>query len=384
MNETMPSAPEMQPQQDNTQPSRPVAQHNSLQPDTSSNAHQPQPQPQPSDPRPTQHSGPGRDWLAIARRRFSLIGATIVAMMLIWLVTAETGGAILRSVFGDDAPMWATVLVSSGTIYLIAMPLSMLIATRVPVLRTAQYPMRAGEFLRILIMVVAVGYVGNIIGTVLSLVLSRGQSSNRIIDILAGGDWWVNVLFIVVLAPIFEEWMFRQQLISRLRRYGEKTAILYSALAFALFHYNLYQFFYAFGMGLLLGYVYTRTLRLRYPILMHMLFNLNGSVVGPLIIRQVDPHFFDGSMSNEELLGLVQTADARLTGLGYYSLYVMVLLALTIAGIVLLIVRRKSWEFYTAPEELPAGRVARTAYGNIGTISYLLLTIALTGVALLM
>lgn len=244
--------------------------------------------------------------------------------------------------------------------------------------------MRAGEFLRILIMVVAVGYVGNIIGTVLSLVLSGGRSSNRIVDILAGGDWWVNVLFLVVLAPIFEEWMFRQQLISRLRRYGEKTAILYSALAFALFHYNLYQFFYAFGMGLLLGYVYTRTSRLRYPILMHMLFNLNGSVVGPLIIRQVDPRLFDGSTSNEELLRLVQTADARLTGLGYYSLYVMVLLALTIAGIVLLIVRRKSWEFYTAPEELPAGCVTRMAYGNIGTISYLLLTIALTVVALLM
>nr|WP_223852050.1 hypothetical protein [Bifidobacterium myosotis] len=179
MNVTMPSAPEMQPQQDNTQPSQPVAQHNSLQPDTSSNAHQPQPQP--SDPRPTQHSGQGRDWLAIARRRFSLIGATIVAMMLIGLAAGEIGWAILRSVFGDDAPMWATVLVSSGTIYLIAMPLSMLIATRVPVLRTAQYPMHAGEFLRILIMVVAVGYVGNVIGTVLSLVLSGGAvlESNR-------------------------------------------------------------------------------------------------------------------------------------------------------------------------------------------------------------
>ena len=132
MNETMPSAPGMQPQQDNTQPSQPVVQHNSLQPDTSSNAHQPQPQPQPSDPRPAQHSGPGRDWLAIARRRFSLIGATIVAMMLIWLAAGEIGWAILRSVFGDDAPMWATVLVSSGTIYLIAMPFPGLLYSRIP------------------------------------------------------------------------------------------------------------------------------------------------------------------------------------------------------------------------------------------------------------
>ena len=58
-----------------------------------------------------------------------------------------------------------------------------------------------------------------------------------------------------------------------MRRYGEKTAIVFSALAFALFHMNLFQFFYAFGLGLIFGYVYTRTSRLRYSVLMHMLID---------------------------------------------------------------------------------------------------------------
>lgn len=50
-----------------------------------------------------------------------------------------------------------------------------------------------------------------------------------------------------------------------------------------------------------------------------------------------------------------------------------------IAGIVLLITKRKSWEFYLAPEELPAGLKIRTAYANPGVIAYLLLTVMLTG-----
>ena len=33
------------------------------------------------------------------------------------------------------------------------------------------------------------------------------------------------IVFGVILGPIFEEWMFRKQIISRTRRYGEKLSI---------------------------------------------------------------------------------------------------------------------------------------------------------------
>ena len=50
---------------------------------------------------------------------------------------------------------------------------------------------------------------------------------------------------------------------------------------FGLFHLNLFQFFYAFGLGLMFGYVYMRTSQLRYSIVMHMIINFNGSVLAP-------------------------------------------------------------------------------------------------------
>ena len=55
--------------------------------------------------------------------------------------------------------------------------------------------------------------------------------------------------------------------------------------------------------------------------------------------------------------------------MGIMMLYGTVMLGLCIAGIVLLITKRKSWEFYLAPEELPAGLKIRTAYANPGVIA---------------
>ena len=42
---------------------------------------------------------------------------------------------------------------------------------------------------------------------------------------------------------------------------------------------NLFQFFYAFLLGLMFGYVYTRTSKLRYSTAMHMIINFNGGVL---------------------------------------------------------------------------------------------------------
>lgn len=97
-----------------------------------------------------------------------------------------------------------------------------------------------------------------------------------------------NVVFLVIVGPIFEEWLFRKQLIDHTRKYGEKTAILLSGLAFGLFHMNLFQFFYAFLLGLMFGYVYTRTSKLRYSTAMHMIINFNGGVLAPWVLTRVD------------------------------------------------------------------------------------------------
>ena len=143
-------------------------------------------------------------------------------MMVFWIGLNILATEALRTLLGADVPAWAVLLASSGPLYVVAMPLSMLAFTRVPVIRTRQYPMKAGEFIQIFVVCIPVMFLGNMIGNILSAGATDGQATNRINDVILGSDWRVNALFIGLLAPVCEEWIFRKEIISRLRRYGEK------------------------------------------------------------------------------------------------------------------------------------------------------------------
>ncbi len=86
-------------------------------------------------------------------------------------------------------------------------------------------------------------------------------------------------IFMVIVAPICEELIFRRMVFRRLLPMGENFAIIMSALLFALFHSNLFQLFYAFALGVLFGCVVVKTGRIRYTIALHMMLNLLGSVL---------------------------------------------------------------------------------------------------------
>ncbi len=94
---------------------------------------------------------------------------------------------------------------------------------------------------------------------------------NPVAEVLKGLNTGTIFAIMVVMAPVCEEVLFRKLIIDRIRRYGDKAAILVSAIIFGLCHGNFYQFFYAFGIGLVFGYIYTRTGRIRYTIGFHMI-----------------------------------------------------------------------------------------------------------------
>jgi uncharacterized protein len=71
---------------------------------------------------------------------------------------------------------------------------------------------------------------------------------------------WGGVLRIVIIAPIVEELIFRGMIMSGFsRNYRPAFAIFFSALLFALFHLNPWQFPAAFALGLILGWIRIRT-----------------------------------------------------------------------------------------------------------------------------
>lgn len=380
---TFPQQPQY-PQQPQGQPQGPAPQYQTNGPQ-SQYPMQPMPQyPQP----PIANRNPFFEWLKQARRDFSRIGASLCLMVVIWYALATVlEGALYAAVGGKgEAPNWVTYVGSGVPLYLIAMPIAVMLMGKSTVIETRKFDMKPGLFFKLLLMCLPMMWAGSVFGSMLSMALSNGEATDRVADLAMQTNIW-NVVFLVIVGPIFEEWLFRKQLIDRTRKYGEKTAILLSGLAFGLFHMNLFQFFYAFLLGLMFGYVYTRTSKLRYSTAMHMIINFNGGVLAPWVLTRVDLDQLEKvseAAENGNAAAMEQWASQNVEGLAIMLVYFVLYGAVILAGFVLLIRNFKRFEFYTAPEELPRGTRAKTVCGNVGMIMFIMVTCMLTAVNLLM
>ena len=318
-----------------------------------------------------------------ARKSYLRLGWSLVVLE----VGAQAGafliallGAVLAAAGNDVSGTWWYFLLSNFLpVYLFGMPFALLILRKAPVERPEPLLLSAKTFFQLLLICFPLLYIGSLVGNMVSNGLSGGLAENAL-ETLAGENTPLLTLSALLIAPFGEEFFFRRQIIDRCSQYGEKTAILYSGLAFGLFHMNFYQFFYAFALGVLLAYVYTRTRRLRYTILLHMSVNFIGSL----------PNFLPGVAEMEnaaesaDLLaeGLESAAEALSGSELIVSIYGLCILALTIWGLVYLLRRARHFVLLPASEELPRRQCRRTAYLNAGMIVFLLLSAAMFVLAL--
>ena len=112
----------------------------------------------------------------------------------------------------------------------------------------------------------------------------------------------VQVVLVVILAPICEELLFRKFIIDRIVNYGEVPAMLISGLMFGLYHGNLAQFMYAAGIGIFFAFIYIRTGKIGYTIALHMFVN-GFSTLLTLIM-------FNG-LSVSEFMNVYMSGDAE-------------------------------------------------------------------------
>lgn len=380
---TFPQQPQY-PQQPQGQPQGPAPQYQTNGPQS-----QYPMQSMPQYPQlPIANRNPFFEWLKQARRDFSRIGASLCLMVVVWYALATVlEGALYAAVGGKgETPNWVTYVGSGVPLYLIAMPIAVMLMGKSTVIETRKFDMKPGLFFKLLLMCLPMMWAGSVFGSMLSMVLSNGEATDRVGDLAMQTNIW-NVVFLVIVGPIFEEWLFRKQLIDHTRKYGEKTAILLSGLAFGLFHMNLFQFFYAFLLGLMFGYVYTRTSKLRYSTAMHMIINFNGGVLAPWVLTRVNLDQLEKvseAAENGNAAAMEQWASQNVEGLAIMLVYFVLYGAVILAGFVLLIRNFKKFEFYTAPEELPRGTRVKTVCGNVGMIMFIMVTCMLTAVNLLM
>ena len=132
-----------------------------------------------------------------------------------------------------------------------------------------------------------------------------------------------------------------------------------SALMFGLFHGNLAQFFYAWFLGIVFGYVYYKTGNVIYTMLMHMTINFVGGVVAPRLLAGVD---------------LAETDPMKLLSSPYFMgllAYEAVLYTLAIVGAVFFFTGKKKIAYAKESAQLPKEE-EKKVWCNLGMILFAL------------
>ncbi len=114
-----------------------------------------------------------------------------------------------------------------------------------------------------------------LLAQLINLVFPFPQAYVEMLSKLFTMDKSILRVFLVmsVLPGICEELLFRGFLIRFFEKYGAKTAVVISALLFALFHLDPFRFFPVLLLGLLLGYLVVRSGSLYNGMLSHLINN---------------------------------------------------------------------------------------------------------------
>ena len=201
----------------------------------------------------------------------SVVLSFVGTFLVLFLVRGRTPASLFSLLdLLSEGPYLAILL----TIYMV----SKTIRRRLPAEPPEQHSLPASAFLRCVLAAFGLWGVGVLVGNFPSFVVPLGDS---------GLGWNSIPLWIVaiVVAPIFEELIFRKLVLDRVAKFGENPAILCSALIFGLAHRNAAQFFLAFLLGLLFARIYLRTGRIVYTMLLHFLINTTATLdeVGVLL-----------------------------------------------------------------------------------------------------
>lgn len=214
-----------------------------------------------------------------SRRDMRRVFSRMALGLCLGLLFSQLLPTLLAAVFPRFDAQAHAFLVGGLSTACFTLPVMLLAGRRLPTERPEKARLTPGRFLALVCISYASMLLGNLVGMGINMLVSPGS-----VDLIgqlatAAGASVETVMAFVVLAPVFEELVFRKVLVDRVLPFGEWPAIVFSGLTFGLFHGNLTQFFYATMLGMTLAYVYIRTGRVLYTIGLHACLNFLGGVL---------------------------------------------------------------------------------------------------------
>ena len=306
---------------------------------------------------------------------FSRIGFELIAYLLAANLLALLFAYVYWLLFPEHTyGATAAALISMCTLNGCALPVMRLCLGKLPASAPVRGKARASTMLVLGAIAFAFLYGGNLVGAYVSSLLQSILPlplTENTLAIVGALPWYVALPVAGIAAPLAEEYVFRKLILDRTRVYGEKFAILFSAILFAFFHSSVQQFFYALPIGLLLGYLYLRTGSLWRCFTIHALLNLFGSVI-PLALMEYCSYeaLLDAALSGApEAVAAVAESDP----VGFFCVlaFGLVEMLLVLCGAILFFFYRKRLHFYPAELDLPRDTEASVSFARPGVILYI-------------
>ena len=227
------------------------------------------------------------------KNRVSSIGAKYAAFCVVFLLIQFAGSLILALTVPQVYKAYKTSI-SFGLVVLavdlIGFPFIWLLMRGIPKTKIEQHSLSFSQWFTFLCMSEALIIAGSMVGNSIHTVLTQpftGNNLDNASSLMENSNVIIRTLVVGIGAPVFEELIFRKVLIDRTIKYGEYVSIVLSGMMFGLLHGNFSQFFFAALIGMLFGYIYIRTGRIRYTIFLHMAINLSSSLVLQTLLQKM-------------------------------------------------------------------------------------------------
>lgn len=295
-----------------------------------------------------------------ARKAYSLLGITLFILMAAQQIFPIFFMPVLTKLIPSISGTLAGMLSAYIAMYIIALPLCMLFVKRLPTVENQ--PAEAGNKglnLKLVLLMYPFGYalmalVGMGANLFQTYVIGR-NGTVAVSTIIADDKYaWVRIILGVLIAPAMEEIIFRLLPFKKASGFGMAPYVAWSAIVFGLFHLNFGQSLYAAALGAFLAMTMYKTRNVLNSILVHVLINFSAGIgIG----------------------GVLMKSTSEVVKNGYTIFSVAMIPIGLICGFI--IFKKKMLANCDVPA--PQNKVkARVAFLNVGTIVYVLISLAIT------
>ena len=226
----------------------------------------------------------------MVRKREKLITTIwIFAGLAIWFMIIKSYAYFISPHIGNRIPEIYRLCISSMIVpYAIALPILWLIVRNVSVnnFNIHNNTITKAHYIKIIIIQSGISMLVTIIANMVLMGIGYGTNNSLMKSVKEHLIFYSFLL--LIFNPIFEEFLFRKIVLGRLLKWGEKYAILVSAIFFAIPHVvsqGVPQMFYTFVLGCVWGYLTIKTGKITAAILLHSFSNIWGMFLPMLLIQ---------------------------------------------------------------------------------------------------